>query len=114
VQLHSTAGGTAHLLRHGSALQRPFAVVLQTVRVQANVSTGAESFLIPAAPDLIPDGAWKKVEGGVCAAKGFKATGTVVHVRFKNSSSSDVLTVGLRSSQINRHDQQLCIQVARI
>jgi hypothetical protein len=45
------------------------------VRVQANVSTGAESFQIPAAPDLIPDGAWKKVEGGVCAAKGFKATG---------------------------------------
>jgi glutamate N-acetyltransferase/amino-acid N-acetyltransferase len=49
--------------------------VLQTVRVQANVSTGAESFQIPAAPDLIPNGAWKKVEGGVCAAKGFKATG---------------------------------------
>lgn len=46
------------------------------VRVQANVSTASESFQIPAAPDLIPDGPWKKVEGGVCAAKGFKATGT--------------------------------------
>lgn len=45
------------------------------VRVQANVSTAAESFQIPACPDLIPNGPWKKVEGGVCAAKGFKATG---------------------------------------
>ncbi|WIA38269.1 hypothetical protein OEZ86_001609 [Tetradesmus obliquus] len=53
----------------------------QTVRVQANVSTGAESFQIPAAPDLIPDGAWKKVEGGVCAAKGFKATGVYASLR---------------------------------
>lgn len=46
------------------------------VRVQANVSTAAESFQIPACPDLIPAGSWKKIEGGVCAAKGFKATGT--------------------------------------
>lgn len=45
------------------------------VRVQANVSTAAESFQIPACPDLIPEGPWKKMEGGVCAAKGFKATG---------------------------------------
>jgi glutamate N-acetyltransferase / amino-acid N-acetyltransferase len=45
------------------------------LRVRAEVSVGTESFKIPAAPDLIPDGPWKKVEGGVCAAKGFKATG---------------------------------------
>jgi glutamate N-acetyltransferase/amino-acid N-acetyltransferase len=44
-------------------------------RVRAEVSTAAESFAIPAVPDLIPDGPWKKVPGGVCAAKGFKATG---------------------------------------
>lgn len=48
------------------------------MRVQANVSTAAESFQIPACPDLIPAGPWKKVEGGVCAAKGFKATGTLL------------------------------------
>lgn len=40
------------------------------------VSTAAESFKIPAAPDLIPDGPWQKVPGGgVTAAKGFLATG---------------------------------------
>ncbi len=45
------------------------------------ISTDKESFVIPAAPDLIPDGPWEKVEGGVCAAKGFKATGeeSLVH-----------------------------------
>lgn len=48
------------------------------MKVQANVSTSAESFQIPGSPDLIPDGPWKKVEGGVCAAKGFKATGTAI------------------------------------
>lgn len=48
---------------------------LQTVRVAATVSTGAESFQILGAPDLIPVGSWKKIPGGVCAAKGFKATG---------------------------------------
>lgn len=47
----------------------------QALRVRANVSTGPESFQIPACPDLIPDGPWKKVAGGVCAAAGFKATG---------------------------------------
>lgn len=45
---------------------------------QAAVSYTAENFQIPAAPDLIPEGPWKKVEGGVCAAKGFKATGTLL------------------------------------
>lgn len=34
--------------------------------------------MIPAAPDLIPEGDWKKVPGGVCAAKGFKATGELL------------------------------------
>ncbi|KAF6263030.1 arginine biosynthesis protein ArgJ [Scenedesmus sp. NREL 46B-D3] len=60
---------------------RPAVHRQQTVRVQANVSTGAESFQIPDAPDLIPEGAWKKVEGGVCAAKGFKATGVYAALR---------------------------------
>lgn len=40
------------------------------------ISLDKESFLIPAAPDLIPDGDWVKVPGGnVCTAKGFKASG---------------------------------------
>jgi len=49
--------------------------------VYAAVSTAAESYKIPTAPDLIPDGPWKKVEGGVCAAKGFKATGVYAGLR---------------------------------
>lgn len=63
----------------GSALKPDCAASTHTaqgvLRVQANVSTAAESFTIPATPDLIPDGPWKKVGGGVCAAKGFTATG---------------------------------------
>jgi glutamate N-acetyltransferase/amino-acid N-acetyltransferase len=52
------------------------------VRVAAqSVSTAAESFAIPAVPDLIPDGPWAKVPGGVCAAKGFKATGAYAGLR---------------------------------
>jgi glutamate N-acetyltransferase/amino-acid N-acetyltransferase len=44
--------------------------------VPAAVSTAADSFRIPAAPDLIPDGAWEKIPGGgVTSAKGFLATG---------------------------------------
>ena len=40
------------------------------------ISLDKESFLIPAAPDMIPDGDWVKVPGGnVVTAKGFKATG---------------------------------------
>jgi glutamate N-acetyltransferase/amino-acid N-acetyltransferase len=40
------------------------------------ISTAADSFKIPAAPDLIPEGPWEKVPGGgVTAAKGFLATG---------------------------------------
>jgi glutamate N-acetyltransferase/amino-acid N-acetyltransferase len=45
------------------------------LRVRAEVSVASESFAIPAVPDLIPEGPWAKVPGGVCAAKGFKATG---------------------------------------
>ncbi len=40
------------------------------------ISLAAESFVIPGAPDLIPEGDWVKVPGGnVVTAKGFKATG---------------------------------------
>jgi len=51
------------------------------VTVRAEVSTAAESFKIPAVPDLIPEGPWQKVAGGVCAAKGFKATGVYAGLR---------------------------------
>ncbi|GFH28996.1 arginine biosynthesis bifunctional protein ArgJ beta chain, partial [Haematococcus lacustris] len=41
----------------------------------AAISTAPDSFQIPAAPDLIPDGQWEKVpEGNVTTPKGFKAT----------------------------------------
>lgn len=49
--------------------------------MRAEVSTAADSFQIPAVPDLIPDGPWAKVPGGVCAAKGFKATGVYAGLR---------------------------------
>jgi glutamate N-acetyltransferase / amino-acid N-acetyltransferase len=40
------------------------------------VSTAPDSFKIPAAPDLIPDGPWSKIpNGGVTSARGFSATG---------------------------------------
>lgn len=55
-----------------------------TLRVRAEgggVSTAADSFQIPAVPDLIPDGPWAKVPGGVCAAKGFRATGVYAGLR---------------------------------
>jgi hypothetical protein len=46
------------------------------------ISLDAESFKIPAAPDLIPDGEWIKLPGGnVCSAKGFKATGAYAGLR---------------------------------
>ncbi|XP_062216016.1 arginine biosynthesis bifunctional protein ArgJ, chloroplastic [Phragmites australis] len=38
---------------------------------------------IPAAPILLPDGPWKQVEGGVTAAKGFKAAGIYGGLRAK-------------------------------
>lgn len=46
------------------------------------ISLDAESFKIPGAPDLIPDGDWIKLPGGnVCSAKGFKATGAYAGLR---------------------------------
>lgn len=58
-----------HTPRHPSQL-----LVAQAAALKA-VSTAAESFIIPAAPDLIPEGPWEKVAGGLLAPKGFKATG---------------------------------------
>ncbi|PNW71168.1 hypothetical protein CHLRE_16g694850v5 [Chlamydomonas reinhardtii] len=68
-------------------------VAPRTVTVQRAVSTDAESFVIPAAPDLIPDGAWAKVEGGVCAAKGFKATGVYAGLRASGRKGDLALVV---------------------
>ena len=61
----------------------PSIVILRTERFSflqgaslRAISLDAESFKIPAAPDLIPDGEWVKVPGGnITTAKGFKATG---------------------------------------
>lgn len=72
------AAGRCALLRPAV---RPFVSRQAAARVRAEVSTAAESFAIPAVPDLIPDGPWKKVPGGVCAAKGFKATGVYAGLR---------------------------------
>ncbi|KAF7042123.1 hypothetical protein CFC21_051806 [Triticum aestivum] len=50
-------------------------------RVVCSAST-AEGY-ISAAPILLPDGPWKQVEGGVTAAKGFKAAGIYGGLRAK-------------------------------
>ncbi|GBF99744.1 hypothetical protein Rsub_12519 [Raphidocelis subcapitata] len=53
-----SAAGRCALMR--PAL-RPFVSRQTSARVRAEVSTAADSFSIPAVPDLIPDGPWKKV-----------------------------------------------------
>ncbi|KAL5716633.1 hypothetical protein ACHQM5_009770 [Ranunculus cassubicifolius] len=49
-------------------------------RCEIKMSTGQ---YIPAAPILLPQGPWKQVEGGVTAAKGFKAVGMYGGLRAK-------------------------------
>ncbi|GJN08256.1 hypothetical protein PR202_ga26162 [Eleusine coracana subsp. coracana] len=51
-------------------------------RVVVCSAASAEGF-IPAAPILLPEGPWKQVEGGVTAAKGFKAAGIYGGLRAK-------------------------------
>jgi len=46
-------------------------------------SVASTEGFISAAPILLPDGPWKQVEGGVTAAKGFKAAGIYSGLRAK-------------------------------
>jgi len=58
------------------------------------ISLDAESFKIPAAPDLIPDGDWVKVPGGnITTAKGFKATGAYGGLRASGKKADLALVV---------------------
>lgn len=66
---------------------------LQQVVVRNAISQADESFKIPAAPDLIPKGEWKQIEGGVCAAKGFKATGAYAGLRASGKKADLALVV---------------------
>ncbi|KAF6137852.1 hypothetical protein GIB67_040560 [Kingdonia uniflora] len=43
--------------------------------VMASSSSTTTTYSIDAAPILLPDGPWKEIQGGVTAAKGFKAAG---------------------------------------
>ncbi|EFJ45106.1 hypothetical protein VOLCADRAFT_64030 [Volvox carteri f. nagariensis] len=52
-----------------------------------------DCYKINAAPDLIPEGPWSKVEGGVCAAKGFKATGAHAGLRASGKKADLALVV---------------------
>ena len=45
------------------------------VSAAATEGNGPENFQIPAAPDLVPEGPWKAVEGCINAPKGFKSAG---------------------------------------
>jgi hypothetical protein len=63
---------------HNAMQRQMFKVtaVTQALQVVAAGEAGSKgSFDIPAAPILIPPGPWQEVEGGVLAAKGFKAQG---------------------------------------
>uniref|UniRef100_A0A0A9C8P6 Uncharacterized protein n=1 Tax=Arundo donax TaxID=35708 RepID=A0A0A9C8P6_ARUDO len=51
-------------------------------RVVVRSAVSADGF-ISAAPILLPEGPWKQVEGGVTAAKGFKAAGIYGRLRTK-------------------------------
>ncbi|GIL50618.1 hypothetical protein Vafri_6758 [Volvox africanus] len=64
----------------------------QFCRTQA-ILMDQECYKINAAPDLIPEGAWSKVEGGVCAAKGFKATGAHAGLRASGKKADLALVV---------------------
>lgn len=58
------------------------------------ISQDKECFLIPAAPDLIPDGDWVKVpNGNVCSAAGFKATGAYAGLRASGRKADLALVV---------------------
>ncbi|KAL6762241.1 arginine biosynthesis protein ArgJ [Haematococcus lacustris] len=60
----------------------------------AAISTAPDSFQIPAAPDLIPDGQWEKVpEGNVTTPKGFKATGAYAGLRASGVKADLALVV---------------------
>lgn len=58
------------------------------------ISRDAESFKIPGAPDLIPEGAWEKIkDGNVCTPKGFKATGAYAGLRASGKKADLALVV---------------------
>ncbi|KGN58890.1 arginine biosynthesis bifunctional protein ArgJ, chloroplastic [Cucumis sativus] len=48
-----------------------------------SVATNETANYLPQAPILIPDGPWKQIDGGVSAAKGFKAAGLYGGLRAK-------------------------------
>ncbi|KAK1271310.1 hypothetical protein QJS04_geneDACA022359 [Acorus gramineus] len=75
----STAAPEIHLRK----LKSFFGPPRRCFRVLSVTSADAEvaQHCIPAAPILLPDGPWKQIEGGVTAAKGFKATGMYGGVR---------------------------------
>ncbi len=51
--------------------------VQRRLLLRADAAAPQHAFDIPAAPILIPAGPWQEVDGSVCAAKGFKAQGTL-------------------------------------
>ncbi|KAG2497664.1 hypothetical protein HYH03_004403 [Edaphochlamys debaryana] len=86
--MQQRALGRAPVFRHG-----PAKVALRTSVRSKALLMDAECFTIPAAPDLIPEGPWKKVAGGVCAAQGFKATGAHAGLRASGKKADLALVV---------------------
>ncbi|CAI5529587.1 unnamed protein product, partial [Closterium sp. Naga37s-1] len=61
--------------------QRPFRMRVSAASAEAEAAAAEAGKFIPAAPILLPEGPWKEVEGGVVAAKGFKAYGKYAALR---------------------------------
>ena len=55
------------------------------------VNYKSDEFTIPDAPikDLVPTGAWKVIDGGVCAPKGFKAAAFKAKLRKSGKNQAD-------------------------
>lgn len=52
-----------------------------------------QSFDIPAAPDLVPEGPWRQIEGSINAPKGFKSSGMYGGLRAKGVKADLALVV---------------------
>lgn len=77
----------------GSRFSRRVAVNRKVVTTRCIIQQTPDNFKIPAAPDLVPDGPWKKIDGGVCAAAGFKAAGGYAGLRASGKKADLALVV---------------------
>ncbi|GJP70602.1 hypothetical protein CLOP_g1522, partial [Closterium sp. NIES-67] len=73
--------------------QRPFRMRVSASSAEAEAAAAEAGKFIPAAPILLPEGPWKEVEGGVVAARGFKAYGKYAALRASGQKPDLALVV---------------------